>query len=116
MMGARADFPRLLPAMDLLLMTSKREGLPLAALEALMSGVPVVGPSVPGLLDLEGSGLTLVKERKPSALAKACLAPQRVSEARREALFARHDVQEVASLYAQMYRKLLAQEAASVDA
>jgi len=116
MMGAREDFPRLLPAMDLLLMCSKREGLPLAAIEALMSGVPLVGPSVPGLFDLAGDGVRLVSEREPKSLARACLAPPSVPRSRRDAVMKEHDVESVARSYVEMYRKLLAQKPSSVDA
>lgn len=50
-LGARADLAQLLPACDALVFTSRREGCPLAAIEAFAAGVPVVGFDVPGVRD-----------------------------------------------------------------
>jgi glycosyltransferase involved in cell wall biosynthesis len=41
-MGYRTDVPSLLPGADLVLMTSWFEGMPLALLEAMIAGVPIV--------------------------------------------------------------------------
>ena len=49
--GQRTDIPDLMAAMDLYLITSKREGLPLALIEAMMSGRAVVSTSVGGIPD-----------------------------------------------------------------
>ncbi len=48
-----------LAAMDLLLMSSRNEGLPLVAVEAAGAGVPVVAPLVGGLVDLARDGLVV---------------------------------------------------------
>jgi D-inositol-3-phosphate glycosyltransferase len=50
--GIREDLALVLPALDLLLITSKREGCPLAGIEAFACGVPVAGIDVPGVHDL----------------------------------------------------------------
>lgn len=50
-LGARADLAQLLPACDALVFTSRREGCPLAAIEAFAAGVPVLGLDVPGVRD-----------------------------------------------------------------
>jgi glycosyltransferase involved in cell wall biosynthesis len=50
--GTREDLASVLPALDLLLITSRREGCPLAVVEAFASGVPVAGVDVPGVRDL----------------------------------------------------------------
>ena len=50
-LGARADLAEVLPACDALVFTSRREGCPLAAIEAFAAGVPVVGFDVPGVRD-----------------------------------------------------------------
>lgn len=48
-LGRRADVPRLLPAVDLVLMPSQSEGLGLAAIEALAAARPVIAFGVGGL-------------------------------------------------------------------
>lgn len=60
-----------LGAMDVLLMTSRNEGLPLAAVEAGGLGVPVVAPAVGGLADLARQGAVEVAPRSAAALASA---------------------------------------------
>lgn len=55
-LGVRDDVPRLLGASDLLVLTSAREGMPRAVMEALCVGVPVVGTDVRGTRDLLGTG------------------------------------------------------------
>lgn len=61
-----------LGACRLLLMTSRNEGLPFAAIEAAGAGIPVVAPPVGGLADLARSGAVLPATRTPAALAAAC--------------------------------------------
>ena len=59
---------------DVLLMTSRNEGLPLAAIEAAGAGVPVVAPAVGGLADAVRWGVVQGARRDPQALAEACAA------------------------------------------
>lgn len=59
---------------DLLLMTSRNEGLPLSAIEAAGAGVPVVAPAVGGLADAARWGVVTAAGRTPEALAAACAA------------------------------------------
>ncbi|GDY12544.1 hypothetical protein LBMAG53_14220 [Planctomycetota bacterium] len=63
-----------LAGMDVLLMTSRNEGLPLAAVEAMAAGVPVVAPAVGGLADLARIGAVRTAERTAPALAAAVIA------------------------------------------
>jgi glycosyltransferase involved in cell wall biosynthesis len=49
--GKRSDIPELMAAMDLYIITSKREGLPLTLIEAMMSRKPIVATSVGGIPD-----------------------------------------------------------------
>ncbi len=61
-----------LGAMDVLLMSSRNEGLPLVVVEAASAGVPVVAPPVGGLADVIRQGGALGARRTPVALAAAC--------------------------------------------
>ena len=62
-----------LAGMDILLMTSRNEGLPLAAVEAMAAGVPVVAPAVGGLADLARIGAIRSADRTAPALAAAVI-------------------------------------------
>jgi glycosyltransferase involved in cell wall biosynthesis len=69
-MGWRADVPRLLSESDVFVMPSLTEGCPLAPLEAMAAGLPVVATRIPGneeILRHEVTGL-LVPPRDPEAL------------------------------------------------
>lgn len=52
--GYRRDIPAVLAASDVLLLTSEREGLNRSVLEAMASGVPVVGTDSRGIADAVG--------------------------------------------------------------
>ncbi len=56
---------------DVFVMTSVREGMPLALLEAMASGLPVVAGDVQGLREFVGGVGILVPERTPEAFAAA---------------------------------------------
>ena len=73
-LGTRADVPTLYPDLDLAVVPSHSENCG-GALEALLSGVPVVATRVGGLPDLIRNGETgwLVPPRDPAALARAIL-------------------------------------------
>lgn len=79
-LGVAATFAGTRPAAealgcaDLLLLSSRNEGLPLAAVEAAGACVPVVAPRVGGLTDCIRWGLVHGAERNPVALAAACAA------------------------------------------
>lgn len=69
--GRRRDIPELLRAMDIFAMASSREGLPLAMLEAMATGLPVVSTSVGGIpqLLISSRGGTIVPVSRPDQLA-----------------------------------------------
>ncbi len=52
--GFRRDVPELLAATDALALVSEREGLPRSILEAMASGVPVIGTRTRGITDAVG--------------------------------------------------------------
>lgn len=65
----------IIATMDAVLFSSKHEGLPMTALEALALGVPVVAPPVGGLIDLLSQSPLgiLAASDEPEALAEAIL-------------------------------------------
>ncbi len=69
---AREDLPTLMNAVDVLLLTSAFEGMPITVLEALASGLPVVSTAVgevPLVVKDRGNG-RLIAERSPTPLAE----------------------------------------------
>ncbi len=57
-LGRRTDVPDLLRACDLFVLPSRYEGLPLVAIEAMASGLPVVGTRVSGTAEVVNHGET----------------------------------------------------------
>jgi glycosyltransferase involved in cell wall biosynthesis len=55
---------------DVFVMTSEREGMPLALLEAMASGLPVVASDVQGLREFVGGVGLLVSDRSPAGFAE----------------------------------------------
>jgi glycosyltransferase involved in cell wall biosynthesis len=112
--GHRMDIAACLAALDVLVMCSDHEGMPMTPLEALAVGTPVVAHAVGGLVDIlsgEGKGV-LVSVHEPASYAdaieallprKAGLCPPRTLrdpipfEAKFEA---RHNAAEMERLYA----------------
>lgn len=57
-LGSRKDVPRLLKTADIIVLSSRFEGLSLASVEGLASGKPFIASNVPGLKDVvKGAGL-----------------------------------------------------------
>ena len=115
----RVHFTGFIPAaealgqMDVLLMTSRNEGQPLAAIEAASAGVPVVAPRVGGLDDLARWGAVAGVERTSEALAAAVERLIADPDHRRRRVAAGHRVaahltpQALAPKYAALYRSLV---------
>jgi glycosyltransferase involved in cell wall biosynthesis len=119
-LGRRDDKADLLAACDVLVLPSRREGLGVAALEAMACARPVVASRVGGLADAVVDGQTglLVPPEDPEALAAALLrlasdaalraklgaaGPARIAE--------RFDASQMCDAYAQLYRELLEETA-----
>jgi glycosyltransferase involved in cell wall biosynthesis len=72
-LGFRSDVPRLLDAMDVLVLPSLYEGMPLTAIEASAMTLPVIATSVDGTPEVVQDGVTgwLVPPADPAALTRA---------------------------------------------
>lgn len=75
MTGFRADIPRLLPGLDIFLMTSKTEGLGTTVLDAFACRVPVVATDAGGIPEMVENGVTglLAPVGTPGSLAEQVL-------------------------------------------
>ena len=84
-LGVRADLPQLLAAADLFVLASDWEGYPLALLEALASGLPVVATAVGGVSEIVEDGVSgvLTEPRNLETLSAAIRALANDSERRR---------------------------------
>jgi len=106
-LGERADVERLLPAMDVFVLSSREEGIPNALLEAMAAGRPSVATAVGGTPEVLEDGVTgwLVPPADPAALAAALeqtLADP--DEARRRGEAARRATEEKMSIDAMVRR------------
>jgi glycosyltransferase involved in cell wall biosynthesis len=52
MVGLQGDMPRVYASLDLMVSTSHSEAMPLAIIEAMASGLPVIATNVGGVIDL----------------------------------------------------------------
>ena len=75
LLGFRSDVPRILPILTITAMSSLWEGLPLAFLEAMSCGKPIVANDIDGASDVVVNGETgfLVAPRQPEAMAERIL-------------------------------------------
>lgn len=71
--GVRHDVPRILASLDAFVLSSRSEGLPLALLEAMACGLPIVSTQVGGVAEVvdHGSAAILVPPRDEEALRRA---------------------------------------------
>lgn len=74
-LGFREDIPLLLQAMDIFVLPSISEGLPLAALEAMANEKPVIATDVGGIPEvvIDGTSGFLVPSKTPEVLAEKIL-------------------------------------------
>ncbi|MGA5702912.1 glycosyltransferase [Peterkaempfera bronchialis] len=71
--GSRSDVPALLPGLDVFALSSRQEGLPVALMEAMASGLPAVVTRVGGMPEVldDGDQGLLVPPADPDALCRA---------------------------------------------
>lgn len=114
LLGQRHDVPRLLAAADLFTLASTYEGYPLAVMEALAAGLPVVATAVGGVVEAVGpSAGVLVAPGRPDLLADALARLVGDPEERRRlargarAAGDRYDVRRSVAAAECLYRRLL---------
>ncbi len=112
-LGQREDVPALLPAVNVLAMASRWEGLPCAMIEAITARVPLVATSVPSNHDLVLQGETglLVPPDSPADLAEALSAllddprlARRLATRARDRLGDQHTPEFLACVLDEIYR------------
>jgi lipopolysaccharide/colanic/teichoic acid biosynthesis glycosyltransferase/glycosyltransferase involved in cell wall biosynthesis len=117
--GWRHDLPRIYPDLDVLVVSSKNEGTPVSAIEAMASGCPVVATRVGGLPDLidEGTTGSLVPPEDAPALADAILrmlrnrdAARRMGQAARAQVSEQFRVERLICDLEGLYTELLAEK------
>lgn len=115
-LGVRRDVPEIHRAMDVFVLPSLWEGLPIALLEAMASGLPVVATPVGGIPDVvrDGTNGLLVPPADPVALAEALRRLRRdpslgaeLGRAGRETVRDRHSHRRVAEQVMTIYRESL---------
>lgn len=116
-LGFRSDLERILADSDVVALTSQNEGTPVALIEALAAGRPVVASDVGGVADVLGGGEfgRLVASRDPASFAQAlgevldeslAEACQGRIEAGRAHAFRNYDVSRLVLDHAALYQKL----------
>lgn len=119
LIGFCADVPGLLRGAALYVQSSAWEGLPLAVIEALASGVPVIASAVDSLPDIIDDGVTgfLFQPRDCAELAdKICGALANLKRAgaigqtASEAALKRFSAERMVAEYAALFRRMLATE------
>lgn len=114
LLGLRSDLPELLSACDIFALASDWEGYPIAIMEAMAAGLPIVATSVGGVPEVVGEAGSLVPPRDVAQLA-AALGALVVDPARRHALggtarsrAARFDVHTMVEAYSELFERVAA--------
>lgn len=114
--GMRTDVPRLVAAMDVFVMSSHWEGLPIALLEAMASSKAVLCTRVGGIPDvvIDGENGLLVEPRDVPQFAKRLGEllqdsglRTRLGQRARETVIARFDVSRTAAAYNRLHQQAL---------
>lgn len=116
LLGERDDVPDLLATLDVFVLTSRTEGLPLVLLEAMATGVPVLTTAVGGIPDLvkdQVTGfLTPPLERLPLRrylgwLSNKPHAAFEVADRARRLVLERYSLSRMAGEYERLYRNVV---------
>lgn len=119
-LGWHPDVPRLLRASQLLVLTSRWEGLPNAVLEAMASGIPVVATRTHGVTELLGDDSDQVFAPGDTAgfAARVCRLLQdtaharQVGERNRHRAWSQFSISQMVAAYVQLYRDLRSERSA----
>ena len=84
--GFRRDVPEILKSCDAAILSSHWEGVPLAALESMAAGVPVIASNVVGLASLVGGAGRLFSCADPASLAAVVTATLDMSQSDRDVM------------------------------
>ena len=112
-LGLRMDVPALLKASDVVVLSSKYEGLSLASIEGMASGRPFVASEVPGLREIVSNAGVLFEAGNHRALAKqitALLTDKILYKNTIEACQKRasqFDIYKMVDRYVDLYKKVL---------
>jgi glycosyltransferase involved in cell wall biosynthesis len=124
LLGWRDDIPELLAGLDIFVLPSRWEGLPLAILEAQSAGVPVVASDIPGNRDavVDGVDGLLFPDSDSARLSRALLTlladkehMRTMGQAGREKILARFRIEERVERMHRLYLRLLSRESPSVE-
>lgn len=84
-LGYRKDIPEIFSCCDLFVFMSYQEGLPVALMEAMSSGIPVICSNIRGNTDLIEDGITgIISDNTPEAVAMAIDKMRREPELRKK--------------------------------
>ncbi len=115
LIGRRQDVPDVIRALDVAVLSSRNEGSPLAVMEYMAAGAPIVATAVGGVPELIEDGVNglLVPPRDPSALAGAIrrllqdrTLASRLGDAARERQRADYDLDAVVGRLERLYIEL----------
>jgi len=117
-LGWRSDLEAILSEVDVIVSASQNEGTPVALIEAMAAGVPVVATDVGGVGDLVQPGRTgwlapaAAPELLAATLAKVLAGPRgwpAITGPARELVRARHSVSGLVSSMERLYERLIAE-------
>lgn len=124
-LGARDDVQELLPAFDILVVSSLSEGISIAILEAMAAGIPVIATDVGGNPDLikdRDTGI-LVPPENPEQLSKAIRylvdrpdERQRIASQGNRFVDANHSVKKITDMLVDYYHDLYIKKTGSINA
>jgi len=115
--GFEADRPAIFAALDVVTLTSINEGSPVALIEAMAAGRPVISTAAGGVVDLVRNGETgiVLPSRDPAAFAEGLLRlldepaeARRLAEAGQRSVYPEYDVSRLIANMRALYRELLA--------